>query len=112
MKVYVTNITAKETPTDLFESFDKFQDFKDHIEKLFIEHKLKKHNWNVSKTAEVLDIQRSHLYNKIEKFELRRTDLVCSIDMLLLSLCRLWNTFAISALSPTLTMENLPWQIG
>jgi len=74
VKVYVTNITAKETPTDLFESFDKFQDFKDHIEKLFIEHKLKKHNWNVSKTAEVLDIQRSHLYNKIEKFELRRTD--------------------------------------
>ncbi|MCS6935394.1 MAG: sigma-54 dependent transcriptional regulator [Chitinophagales bacterium] len=69
---YVTNTQAKDTPTDLFEQFDKFQDFKEHIEKLFIEHKLKKYNWNVSKSAEVLDIQRSHLYNKIEKYDLRR----------------------------------------
>jgi DNA-binding NtrC family response regulator len=72
VKSFVTNTQAKETPTDLFEQFDKFQDFKEHIEKLFIEHKLRKFNWNVSKTAEVLDIQRSHLYNKIEKFDLRR----------------------------------------
>jgi DNA-binding NtrC family response regulator len=69
---FVTNTQAKDTPTDLFEQFDKFQDFKEHIEKLFIEHKLKKFGWNVSKTAEVLDIQRSHLYNKIEKYDLRR----------------------------------------
>ncbi|HWB62432.1 MAG TPA: sigma-54 dependent transcriptional regulator [Chitinophagales bacterium] len=69
---FVTNTQAKDTPTDLFEQFDKFQDFKEHIEKLFIEHKLKKFAWNVSKTAEVLDIQRSHLYNKIEKYDLRR----------------------------------------
>lgn len=70
---FVTNTQAKDTPTDLFEQFDKFQDFKEHIEKLFIEHKLKKFNWNVSKTAELLDIQRSHLYNKIEKYDLRRS---------------------------------------
>jgi DNA-binding NtrC family response regulator len=69
---FVTNTQAKDTPTDLFEQYDKFQDFKEHIEKLFIEHKLKKFVWNVSKTAEVLDIQRSHLYNKIEKYDLRR----------------------------------------
>jgi transcriptional regulator with GAF, ATPase, and Fis domain len=72
VKLFVTNIHAKNTPTDIFEQFDKFQDFKEHMEKLFIEHMLKKYNWNVSKTAEVLDIQRSHLYNKIEKFDLRR----------------------------------------
>ena len=70
---FVTNTTAKDTPTDLFEQYDKFQDFKEHIEKLFIEHKLRKFGWNVSKTAEVLDIQRSHLYNKIEKYDLRRS---------------------------------------
>ena len=69
---FVTNTQAKDTPTDLFEQYDKFQDFKEHIEKLFIEHKLKRFAWNVSKTAEVLDIQRSHLYNKIEKYDLRR----------------------------------------
>ncbi len=72
VKLFVTNIHAKNTPTDIFDQFDKFQDFKEHIEKLFIEHMLNKYSWNVSKTAEVLDIQRSHLYNKIEKFDLRR----------------------------------------
>ena len=72
VKLFVTNTQAKETPTDLFDQYDKFQDFKEHIERLFIHHKLNQYNWNVSKTAEVLDIQRSHLYNKIEKFDLRR----------------------------------------
>lgn len=72
VKNFVTNVHAKNTPTDIFEQFDKFQDFKEHMEKLFIEHMLKKYAWNVSKTAEVLDIQRSHLYNKIEKFDLKR----------------------------------------
>jgi DNA-binding NtrC family response regulator len=72
VRSFVTNTQAKDTPTDLFEQYDKFQDFKEHIEKLFIEHKLRRFAWNVSKTAEVLDIQRSHLYNKIEKYDLRR----------------------------------------
>jgi len=55
-----------------FEEFSKFQTFKDHMEKSFLEHKLQKNNWNVSKTAEEIDIQRSHLYNKIEKYDLKR----------------------------------------
>ena len=73
VKTFVTNTQAKQNPTDLFKRFDRFHDFKEHIEKKFIEYKLTDNNWNVSKTAEVLDIQRSHLYNKIEKFELKRT---------------------------------------
>jgi len=39
---------------------------------MFIDAKLKKNNWNVAKTATEIDIQRSHLYNKIEKFDLAR----------------------------------------
>ena len=69
---FVPTPKASRNPTELFAQFDKFQTFKEHIEKMFIEFKLTKNNWNVSKTAEELDIQRSHLYNKIEKFELRR----------------------------------------
>ncbi|MDX2063204.1 MAG: sigma-54 dependent transcriptional regulator, partial [Bacteroidia bacterium] len=57
---------------DVLKHYDKFQEFKDHIEKLFIQAKLDEHNWNVTKTAEVIDIQRSHLYNKIEKYGLSR----------------------------------------
>jgi two-component system nitrogen regulation response regulator NtrX len=57
-----------------FDKFSKFQDFKDHAEMEFIKFKLEKNNWNVSKTAEDIDIQRSHLYSKIEKFGLKRTE--------------------------------------
>ena len=56
----------------MFEKFSTLQDFKDHVEKIFIEEKLKKNGWNVAKTAQEIDIQRSHLYNKIEKYSLRR----------------------------------------
>ncbi|WP_029286275.1 sigma-54 dependent transcriptional regulator [Pedobacter sp. R20-19] len=57
-----------------FDSFNNFQDYKDHAEKEFIKFKLEKNNWNVSKTADEIDIQRSHLYSKIEKFGLKRVD--------------------------------------
>jgi len=56
------------------DQFQKFQDFKEHIEMEFIRFKLQKNNWNVSKTAEEIDIQRSHLYSKIEKFGLKREE--------------------------------------
>lgn len=57
-----------------YDSFANFQDYKDHAEKEFIKFKLEKNNWNVSKTADEIDIQRSHLYSKIEKFGLKRND--------------------------------------
>jgi two-component system nitrogen regulation response regulator NtrX len=55
-----------------YEKFTNFQDYKDHAEREFIKFKLEKNNWNVSKTADDIDIQRSHLYSKIEKFGLKR----------------------------------------
>ncbi|MBC6110393.1 sigma-54-dependent transcriptional regulator [Pedobacter fastidiosus] len=57
-----------------FDSFNNFQDYKDHAEREFIKFKLEKNNWNVSKTADEIDIQRSHLYSKIEKFGLKRSE--------------------------------------
>ncbi len=57
-----------------YDSFTNFQDYKDHAEMEFIKYKLEKNNWNVSKTAEDIDIQRSHLYSKIEKFGLKRSE--------------------------------------
>jgi DNA-binding NtrC family response regulator len=42
------------------------------MEKEYILHKLEKNGWNVTKTAEEMEIQRSHLYNKIEKYGLKR----------------------------------------
>ncbi|MFM8494532.1 MAG: helix-turn-helix domain-containing protein, partial [Bacteroidota bacterium] len=36
------------------------------------ELKLKEHQWNIAKTAESIGIQRSHLYNKIERYQLSK----------------------------------------
>ncbi|HEV8538952.1 MAG TPA: sigma-54 dependent transcriptional regulator [Bacteroidota bacterium] len=49
-----------------------FQEFKDRAEAAFIKHQLEIHNWNVSKTAEALEMERSHLYTKIKKYGLER----------------------------------------
>lgn len=57
-----------------YDRFANFQEYKDHAEREFIKYKLVKNNWNVSKTADDIDIQRSHLYSKIEKYGLKRND--------------------------------------
>jgi len=51
---------------------NSFQDFKEKAEKAFIERQLELNNWNISKTAEALDIQRSHLYSKMKKYGLEK----------------------------------------
>ncbi|MEX8548075.1 MAG: sigma-54-dependent transcriptional regulator [Mucilaginibacter sp.] len=55
-----------------FDNFKSFQEYKDFAEREYIKFKLEKNGWNVSKTADDIDIQRSHLYSKIEKFGLKR----------------------------------------
>lgn len=57
-----------------YEQYESFQDFRDSTEKDYIVSKLDKNSWNVSKTADEIGIQRSHLYQKIEKFGLKRVE--------------------------------------
>jgi len=59
-------------PQTNYDKFANFQEYKDFAECEYIKFKLEKNNWNVSKTADDIDIQRSHLYSKIEKFGLKR----------------------------------------
>jgi DNA-binding NtrC family response regulator len=66
-----TNSTTAAPQTD-FDQFANFQEYKDYAEREYIKFKLEKNNWNVSKTADDIDIQRSHLYSKIEKYGLKR----------------------------------------
>ncbi len=49
-----------------------FQDFKERAEAAYIKKQLAIHNWNISKTAEALDIQRSHLYTKMKRYGLMK----------------------------------------
>jgi two-component system, NtrC family, nitrogen regulation response regulator NtrX len=53
---------------------DTFAEFKERAERAFILAKLRQNDWNVSETARVVDMPRSNLYKKIEKFGLRRDD--------------------------------------
>ena len=48
-----------------------FQEFKARSEGAFLQQKLKENMYNVSRTAEALGMQRSNLYKKISKYELR-----------------------------------------
>ncbi len=58
----------KHEEDDLFDISNSFQEFKEKAEKIFILKQLEANNWNISKTAEILDIQRSHLYTKMKKY--------------------------------------------
>jgi len=51
-----------------------FSEFKDQAERAFLLQKLREHDWNVSETARVIDMPRSNLYKKIERYGLVRED--------------------------------------
>jgi len=55
-------------------SAQTFSEFKEAAERAFILHKLRENDWNVSETARVLDMPRSNLYKKIEKYDLIREE--------------------------------------
>ncbi len=70
-KFLPTDITGVD---DFFDMTNSFAEFKEKTERIFIEKHLKQNNWNISKTAEDLGIQRSHLYNKIKKYNLEKEE--------------------------------------
>jgi len=49
-----------------------FEEFKQAAERTYILAKLKENDWNVSETARTLDMPRSNLYKKIERYGLAR----------------------------------------
>ena len=66
--------TGKTSLGDIIDTSNSFQEFKDKAEKAFIIKQLKANDWNISKTADVLEIQRSHLYNKMKKFGIEKEE--------------------------------------
>ncbi len=51
-----------------------FQEFRERAERAFLAEKLKENDWNVSETARLLEMPRSNLYKRIDKFGLKRGD--------------------------------------
>jgi transcriptional regulator of acetoin/glycerol metabolism len=66
-------ITLKDLPeekTFISNSIESLDDF----EKTFILQILNKYDWNISRTARALKVDRVTLYNKIKKYDLKLTD--------------------------------------
>ncbi len=57
---------------DLFGGPRTFESFKQEAEERFLITKLREHQWNVSETARALQMPRSNLYKKIERYGLTR----------------------------------------
>jgi len=55
------------TGSDVCDDAGTYEEFKGLSEKRFLEKKLVENKWNISKTAKILDMQRSNLYKKMQK---------------------------------------------
>jgi two-component system nitrogen regulation response regulator NtrX len=69
--------TARTSPTGLAGELlraETFADFKDRAERAYILQKLHENDWNVAETARRIDMPRSNLYKKIEKYGLVRDE--------------------------------------
>lgn len=63
---------GKGDPDAIVNTGGTFQEFKERAEAAFIKRQLEVNKWNISKTAEALDIQRSHLYTKMKRYGLMK----------------------------------------
>jgi two-component system nitrogen regulation response regulator NtrX len=57
-------LTAGTAPT--------LREFKDVSERAFLVQRLRENDWNISKTAEVIDTPRSNLYKKLEQYNIKQ----------------------------------------
>lgn len=64
-------LDAQQSP--IFEARN-LKEAKEAFEKEYILRTLKKNDWNISRTAEELGIERSHLYKKLKTYGIRRED--------------------------------------
>ena len=63
---------TRETPILEPAKAGSLESFREEAERVFLLHKLRENAWNVTETARALDIPRSNLYKKIQKFQLDR----------------------------------------
>jgi two-component system nitrogen regulation response regulator NtrX len=69
----ITHVDAlvSEAPRADFFSCGTLKDARETFEKEFIMRKLDENSWNISKTAELLGIERSNLHRKIKAYDLK-----------------------------------------
>ncbi len=65
------DIIAADSPRSDYFTLTVLKDARDAFEKDFILRKLEENSWNVSRTAEALDIERSNLHRKIKAYDIK-----------------------------------------
>lgn len=65
------NIILGEAARSDYFTFNTLKEARESFEKDFIIKKLEENNWNISKTAEILDIERSNLHRKIKAYDIK-----------------------------------------
>ncbi len=66
-------LAGKQEGSDYF-TYRSLKDAREAFEKDFILKKLEENNWNISRTAEILDIERSNLHRKIKAYGIQAGD--------------------------------------
>jgi two-component system nitrogen regulation response regulator NtrX len=65
----VQNSSSGETPAP---GPGTLREFKDAAERAYLVQKLRENNWNISRTAELIDTPRSNLYKKLEQYGIKQ----------------------------------------
>ncbi|OIP58475.1 MAG: Fis family transcriptional regulator [Nitrospirae bacterium CG2_30_41_42] len=65
------NLIIGESARSDYFAFKTLREARESFEKDFITKKLEENNWNISKTAEVLDVERSNLHRKIKAYDIK-----------------------------------------
>jgi two-component system nitrogen regulation response regulator NtrX len=65
------NIVIGESARSDYFTFETLREARDSFEKDFITKKLEENNWNISRTAELLNIERSNLHKKIKAYNIK-----------------------------------------
>jgi two-component system nitrogen regulation response regulator NtrX len=72
----VTMATEPDVPAKTGESVapgaGTLREFKDAAERAYLVQKLRENNWNISRTAELIDTPRSNLYKKLEQYGIKQ----------------------------------------
>jgi len=65
------NLVLTEPTREDYFIHKTLREARDAFEKAFITKRLKEHNWNISRTAEAMQIERSNLHKKIKAYDIK-----------------------------------------
>jgi two-component system nitrogen regulation response regulator NtrX len=68
----LANILKTRDPSrvNLFSDFDSLREARESFERQFIQRKLEENAWNITRTAEVLGLERSNLHRKLKAYRI------------------------------------------